>query len=128
MEACAQCRACEKSCPTGALSSERFMIRAEKCLTYFNEGEEAFPEWLKPTWHNALVGCLRCQQVCPQNKGVKDWIENEAAFDETETELLLKSALKEALAAETVAKLEKIGLLEYGEMLSRNLRVLFANQ
>jgi epoxyqueuosine reductase len=124
MEACTHCRACEKSCPTKAIHNDRFLIHAERCLTYFNEGEEAFPEWLNPAWHNCLVGCLKCQLVCPQNKPFKNWIEDRVIFEEAETELLLKGAPREVLAAETAGKLEKIGMLEYLEMLPRNLSVL----
>jgi epoxyqueuosine reductase len=124
MEACTHCRACEKSCPTKAIHNDRFLIHTERCMTYFNEGEEAFPEWIDPSWHNCLVGCLKCQLACPQNKPFKNWIEDRVIFEEPETELLLKGAPREVLAAETAGKLEKIGMLEYLEILPRNLGVL----
>jgi epoxyqueuosine reductase len=126
MDACAHCKACEKGCPTGAIGGDRFMIRAEKCLTYWNEGEEAFPDWVDPSCHNSLVGCMKCQLACPQNKKFKDWIEDQSRFDELETELLLKGVSKNTLPAETVEKLEKTGLIDYLEMLPRNLGVLLS--
>jgi epoxyqueuosine reductase len=124
MDACAHCRVCEKSCPTGAIQCDRFLIQAEKCLTYLNEGEEAFPAWVDPSWHNCLVGCMKCQLACPQNKKFKGWIEGQVLFSETETALLLQGCSKEVLAEETIRKLETIGMLEYLEMLPRNLSVL----
>lgn len=123
MDACTHCKACEKGCPTGAIGGDRFMIRAEKCLTYLNEGEEAFPEWTDPAWHNCLVGCMKCQWACPQNIKFENWIEDRAVFAEAETGLLLKGGSKEELAAETIEKLEKTGLIDYLEMLPRNLGV-----
>jgi len=66
---CADCRACLKACPTGAISSGRFVIRAERCLTYFNEYHRPWPDWLQPSVHHCLIGCLACQEKCPQNKG-----------------------------------------------------------
>lgn len=124
MEACSDCGVCEKICPTGAIHNDRFMIHAEKCLTFMNEGEEAFPEWADHSWHNCLVGCMKCQLICPQNKTFKDWIEDQSQYDESETELLLKGVSKSALPEETMEKLEKTGLLEYLELLPRNLGVL----
>ncbi len=126
MEACEYCRACEKNCPTKAIHNDRFLIHAERCLTYLNEDTEAFPAWLDPSWHHCPVGCMKCQLSCPQNQAFKNRIEDRATFDESETELLLKGASREELAAETAGKLEQIGLLDYLEVLPRNLGVLFS--
>ncbi len=64
------CNLCQNSCPTGAISKNRFLLNAEKCLTYHNEkeGKIPFPNWIKPEWHNCIVGCIRCQAACPENK------------------------------------------------------------
>jgi epoxyqueuosine reductase len=61
MEICNRCTACMKSCPTGAISEDRFLLRAELCLTFHNERKMGFPDWIDPDWHHCLVGCLRCQ-------------------------------------------------------------------
>jgi len=68
MEYCNKCTACMNKCPTGAIRQDRFLISVEKCLTFFNEKSDDFPEWVNPAWHNCLIGCMRCQDVCPVNK------------------------------------------------------------
>jgi len=67
MEKCARCQACVHACPTGAIAEDRFLLHADRCITYHNEmkGTVSFPNWLNVSWHNTLVGCLRCQKVCP---------------------------------------------------------------
>jgi epoxyqueuosine reductase len=121
---CEKCKACQKACPTGAISGDRFLVHAGKCLTFFNESEQPFPPWIEPEWHNALVGCLRCQLCCPANKHVKDWIVDGESFTEKETAMLLDCPKPDAIPAETRSKLEKIGLEDDTVSLGRNLRVL----
>ena len=126
MPSCAACRACVEACPTGVIGDDRFLLRAERCITYWNEqpGEVAFPPWIHPTWHNQLVGCLRCQEVCPVNAGCLTTETRGPAFTETETEALLQGVPIDELPDETVAKLEQHDLLDYLEAFPRNLRVL----
>lgn len=38
MPSCQNCYACRLSCPTGAISSDRFLLRAERCIVFHNEG------------------------------------------------------------------------------------------
>jgi epoxyqueuosine reductase len=68
LEPCENCSACMKACPTNAIGSDRFLLHAERCLTFHNERACDFPEWLSPAWHNSLVGCMICQKVCPVEK------------------------------------------------------------
>jgi len=124
LEDCENCSACQKACPTGAITSDRFLIKAERCLTFLNEGSADFPDWLKPSWHNCLVGCLNCQKACPQNADFLEWIQPGAEFSEEETSLLLNGVPLKTLPAATVKKLEKLYMLEYFDILPRNLRVL----
>lgn len=56
MEQCVKCSACIKKCPTNAILSDRFLIRAERCLTFHNERQAEFPDWIDPAWHNCLIG------------------------------------------------------------------------
>lgn len=109
---CATCRACMKACPTGAISEDRFLIRVEKCLTYFSEmpSSKPFPEWISPSAHNSLVGCMRCQRACPYNKDIIDWHRNAGNFTEEETAYLLKGEFKGAKAKAMDRKLKRIGL------------------
>ncbi|MGD8992574.1 MAG: hypothetical protein PVI00_14050, partial [Desulfobacterales bacterium] len=43
MAQCEKCTACMKACPSGAISSERFQLHAERCLTFCNESKRDFP-------------------------------------------------------------------------------------
>ena len=124
MKLCETCSACQKACPSNAIGSDRFQLHAERCLTFHNERPNAFPSWLSPAWHNSLVGCMICQKVCPANKKFVKWIEAGATFSTTETDLILNGVSEERLPRETIEKLEKHGILEYFNVLARNLRAL----
>jgi epoxyqueuosine reductase len=70
MPICKNCRICMNNCPNGCITEENFVINAGKCLSLYNEIEGTFPKWIKATAHNALMGCMRCQASCPENKEV----------------------------------------------------------
>jgi len=126
MERCAQCLNCLRGCPTGAIEPERFLLRAERCITFQNEkpGQVAFPDWIERSWHNCLMGCMHCQSVCPENRSLLDWYEEGAEFSKEETGLLLKGLPLTKLPAALVEKLECWDLLESLDILPRNLSVL----
>ncbi len=124
MEECRKCEACLRGCPTGAISSDRFLLHAERCISFYNERAGDFPEWIKPSSHNALLGCLTCQRVCPLNKPFLQWIDNRSQFSEEETALLLQDVPQERLAAATIRKIEELDCLEYINVLGRNLSAL----
>jgi epoxyqueuosine reductase len=124
MKDCDNCKACLKACPTRAIVPDRFLVHAERCITFFNEESEEFPGWIDPAWHNSLVGCMRCQLVCPVNKPFVNWVEDGEDFDEAETRLILKGATPDRLPTATVQKLSRCYMMEYLNLLPRNLRVL----
>jgi epoxyqueuosine reductase len=124
LDQCETCTACVKKCPSGAIPTDRFLLRAEKCITFHNESEAPFPDWIDPSWHNCLIGCMICQNACPVNKPFVGRVVDEATFSEEETELILSNALKEDLAPETQEKLERIGMLEDFKLIPRNLKAL----
>jgi len=124
MEFCHKCVVCLNQCPTGAISRESFLIKAEKCLTFFNEGSDNFPEWIKLPWHNCLIGCIKCQDVCPVNKEYKKFIVSGSDFSEEETSMILQGVAKDQLPLDTIEKLKKICLLDDYQVLQRNLAVL----
>jgi len=87
-----------------------------------------FTAWIDPSWHNCLVGCLVCQRVCPQNKGLLDWIEGKELFSQEEIALILEGAYLDRLSAETLRKLERFALAESLNALLRNLSVFITRQ
>ena len=106
MDMCKECSACTSKCPTEAIPTDRFLLRAERCITYHNEHppEIPFPQWINPTWHNCLVGCLHCQKVCPANKKVINWTEPGPEFSEEETKLILNGQNLDQLPIKTKKK------------------------
>lgn len=124
MSQCKNCNACQRGCPTGAISSKRFLIHAERCLTYLNEIPAEFPGWLNPFWHNCLIGCMNCQLTCPVNRKIRDWVVTLEQFTEDETnEILRYDGLRE-LSPTTKRKLRKINMLKEIRILPRNLRAI----
>ena len=126
MECCEACDACMNSCPTGAISSQSFLIKAERCITYHNEFSNTpdFPEWISPSAHNSIVGCMHCQTCCPANRNYLNRIVGLEEFSEDETERILQGTDKSGLSGETVEKLERLNLMVYYDKLARNIRVL----
>jgi epoxyqueuosine reductase len=128
MKRCENCQACRLSCPTGAISTDRFLLHAERCIAFRNEmkGEVPFPHWIDPSWHNSLYGCLFCQRACPEDKPFLNWIGEREQFSQEETELILKGQLLDSLPSKTLRKLKNIDLADPDSLdsLPRNLRVL----
>lgn len=126
MESCQKCSACIKSCPSRAIDPDRFLLHAERCITFHNEkpGHVPFASWINPSWHNCLVGCLHCQKVCPENKSVWKWDGEEAEFSEAETALLLEGLSTDRLPAESVEKLERLDIESFVDIIPRNLKAL----
>lgn len=126
---CTNCSVCLKNCPTGAISANRFLIHAEKCMTYFNEysSKYDFPDWIKPEWHNSLVGCMSCQLKCPKNAAFVNKYNDITTFSEEETKLFLDSVLLEDLSEDTVKKLDDIEMTSNYSFLSRNIGVLLTD-
>ena len=90
MDECGSCGLCRKNCPTGAIT-DAAAIDAGKCLTLMNEHKNPIPDWVKPEIHHAAIGCLRCQENCPQNKKLPAVKAQTLELDEAETEFLLSA-------------------------------------
>lgn len=127
MKNCQNCYACRLNFPTGAIPSDRFLLRAERCIVFHNErkADIPFPAWIDPSWHNCLFGCLRCQSVCPLNKDFLQWIEEKEEFSEEETALLLEGVSRDRLPTATLRKLKRLDLVEDLNAIPRNLGVFF---
>jgi epoxyqueuosine reductase len=126
LERCETCSACHGTCPSGAIGEDRFLLHAERCIVFHNEkpAHVPFPDWIRPSWHNCLVGCMICQQVCPENQEVLDFVREGTTFSEEETRLLVDGVGLETLPAETAEKLGAADLAGLLDVLPRNLRAL----
>lgn len=124
MDICTKCDLCSKNCPTGAITNDRFLVHASNCITLQNESEKDFPMWLNAKSHNSLIGCMRCQIVCPINRNQINEIEELCEFDENETKMILDKTRLSEFSNETYKKLELINFIEYYDILARNLNVL----
>jgi len=124
LDRCSKCKACLHNCPTGAISGDRFLIKAERCLTYFNERSGPFPDWIDPKSHNSIVGCMRCQNICPENKKYKSAQVQDTIFSERETSLILKGSPFEKLPEVLQRKISDLGIKRYYKQFPRNIRVL----
>ena len=127
MQLCEKCQACRRACPTSAISSDRFLLHGERCISYRNErkGDVPFPSWLDLSWHNCLYGCLHCQRVCPVDKPFVNWVEEKEEFSQEETKQLLRGQLLNRLHSTTLKKLKNLDLADSDSLdnLPRNLNV-----
>jgi len=105
MQTCRNCRACMNSCPNHCISEETFVIDAGRCLSLFNEVEGDFPEWISPQAHNALIGCMRCQLVCPANRNALATTRRLEDITENETRKILNGELDQELLSSLSRKL-----------------------
>lgn len=126
MGSCAVCKACHHACPTGCIPhpGEGVVIDAKRCLTYLNEHEGEWPDWLEAGSHGCLIGCMRCQRVCPANESQFRREVQVAEFDRAETALILENLPAEELPALLCAKLTRLDLDGYSSVLGRNLLAL----
>jgi epoxyqueuosine reductase len=123
---CESCGRCRDACPTGAIAEERFLLRAERCLTCWNELPDPLPSWIPEKAHNCLVGCMVCQEVCPQNEGLLSAKDSGIVFDEQETRELLSGGCtpESAVSTSVLGKLTRLGLAGYSPVIGRNLGLL----
>jgi epoxyqueuosine reductase len=124
MKACNNCHLCRNACPTQAIPNNRILINADHCLTYLNENEGELPNWVPEHAHNAVVGCMFCQTICPQNKKFLTPEKNMIHFTEKETTALLNGTPREQISQSLAEKLTKLDLDEYYPLLKRNILAL----
>lgn len=115
LERCARCTACLRACPTDAIPGDREVLRQDRCLTFYSgySGPQELPDWVDPDWIECLIGCRRCQIVCPENRAFREWIEDDWELSQTETELLLGGLTAATLPPALHAKLDTMGLVEF---------------
>ena len=125
---CTTCDACAKACPGGAIGAGRFLLHAERCITFHNERQGKLPAWINPSWHHCLVGCMICQKVCPVDKQFRKWVVEGSGFTAGETACLLQGATQDELDTEILKKLDQLSMTEYLDILGRNLQALIGKQ
>ena len=108
MDVCKSCGLCMEKCPTKAIGGE-LAIDTSRCLTMLNEFSFPMPDWLLSSVHHAIVGCMRCQEICPVNKSVPSFKKKPLVLTEAETEMLLAST-SDKLPPELIKKLSDYGL------------------
>jgi epoxyqueuosine reductase len=128
LDRCGSCVTCMRRCPTGAIASDRFLLGAERCLTCQNEAPSDFPDWIDPSWHHCLIGCLRCQTSCPENGAVRKSFEDRAEFSQEETALLIERVSPHLVPAETAAKLKSLEINADYRLLCRNLSMVIGRE
>ncbi len=131
--ACEGCAACAEACPTSAIAEDRFLLRVDRCLALYGELEQDWPTWIPASAHNCLLGCLVCQEACPQNRGRLKYVDLGPAFTEEETAAILASGGESGQGAPRVTlrgarrkalrvKLAALDLKRFEAVLARNLR------
>lgn len=125
MDECNQCNRCIENCPMHCISEQNFIIDAGKCITLYtypeiegNFKDNGIPE----NAINALIGCMRCQGVCPVNRSFLKNREIVESFNEEETQMILDNNF--GSNQKLMIKLKKIDMDEYEQVLSRNLKAL----
>ncbi len=128
LDECRTCGACQRACPTGAIALERFLLHAERCVTYFSECEGTLPDSFGKAKRPCLVGCLACQTVCPVNKGLLRFEKLGIRFSEADTSFVLDSVGDHGSAPSVGAKVAALKCSDLGledgrpgPLLQRNL-------
>jgi epoxyqueuosine reductase len=124
---CEKCRICAAACPTGAIGRDRILLHGENCYTLYSESLAPMPEGMRPPSPRCLIGCLRCQEVCPENKGRLKYESTGVEFSEEETGLFLGLAEgSDRGLASIKAKLGVLGLSGDIRLYARNLKIFLA--
>ncbi|MBN1698788.1 MAG: 4Fe-4S binding protein [Spirochaetales bacterium] len=123
---CTKCKACFAHCPTGAIRKNGFLIDNERCLSYWNESAEPFPEWMPKSAHHCLYDCIKCQVICPMNKDQIKHTVGPVRFNESETNMLLSGFIYERQSVSFKKKVKYLGLHQWPDGISKNIKTLIA--
>jgi epoxyqueuosine reductase len=66
---CGSCRACQDTCPVGALP-EAGRLDEKRCLQALCTETVPFSEAFRRAWGFRFYGCQSCQEVCPHNRAL----------------------------------------------------------
>jgi len=124
---CRHCHSCVQACPTQAIGRSSFILDAGRCITLFNENPGNFPNWILPSMHHALMGCMKCQDVCPANSRIPELRITLEAVDEDGTRKILRSQPDETLTSRLRDRLRlfpAVSSADFHPILKRNLGAL----
>jgi epoxyqueuosine reductase len=124
---CGHCDRCDRVCPTSCIGRSQFTINIDRCITLYNENAGRFPDWILPSMHHALMGCVKCQAPCPVNDGIADVSGDLGEISEEETRRIVQGDVDDALLKSLQQKLRQFPAVDTKEtfpVLTRNLRTL----
>jgi epoxyqueuosine reductase len=127
LDACRRCDHCDRICPTYCIPRNTFVIDIDKCITLYNEHTGTFPNWILPSMHQALMGCMRCQVPCRVNDSVAEVSGELGEVSEEDTRKILQGTADDALLTTLQQKLRLPSTVASRDMvpvLARNLRTL----
>ena len=87
---CAKCHACEKACPSRAISDKGYDYA--KCARAYMGGDP-MEDWIMDAM-TSILGCELCQSICPYNREIEPVLDVPEAFA---LERLLSGDVKPAL-------------------------------
>ncbi len=88
---CANCHACERICPSGAIDDDGYHFK--QCARAYMGGDP-MEDWAMDAM-TCMLGCELCQKICPYNAGIKPIEEMPDAF---RLEEILSGKIKPVLA------------------------------
>lgn len=127
LDACRRCSHCDRACPTACIQRGTFVLDAGRCLTLYNENDGRFPNFVLPSMHHALMGCLKCQTSCPEDRGFAGITASLGEIGSEETRKILDGRADEPLLASLRKTLAGFPALETAAgfpILTRNLKAL----
>lgn len=126
-ELCASCSVCIDGCPNDLISTDSYLIDAGKCITFHNEIEDDFPTWINPKWHNALIGCMKCQYDCPINIEYKRDMKVISRLTEENVEDIFRCISYDELNDDTKRIIRDIEFDDYYKVFKRNFESVYSN-
>jgi len=126
-ELCSSCNICIENCPNHLISKKTYLIDAGRCITFFNEIEGEFPDWIDPKWHNAIIGCMKCQYDCPHNLKFKSRMKVISRFNSCHVEDIFNSNSFDHLSEDTKKKVIDIECKDHFDVFKRNFKSVYQN-
>ena len=124
---CGSCTLCIDACPTGALD-EPGTLDSTKCLSYWTQSGQPFPDEYREPLGAQVYGCDICQDVCPWNRGVEKRRASEPLPDGAEPHVDLVEWL-EADPQELRSRYERLYVPRNdGRFLQRNALIALENE